>query len=129
MPTDPASPRHDEKRHREDTGSAEELAIPVPTDSKRWETRSDSPDTIAKLGPSTAQLGIDFLAPAQAGDEIGRLGAYRVLKVLGAGGMGLVLLAEDVQLKRWVALKVMRPEIAASEVSRRRFLREAQAAA
>src|SRR5262249_13305024 len=71
----------------------------------------------------------DFLAPAEATDELGRLGSYRVLKLLGAGGMGAVFQAEDTQLKRKVALKVMLPALAASESSRRRFLREAQAAA
>ena len=54
---------------------------------------------------------------------------YRVLKVLGSGGMGLVLLAEDPLLKRSVALKVMRPELAAQADARQRFLREAQATA
>jgi WD40 repeat protein len=71
----------------------------------------------------------DFLAPAQAGDEIGRLGPYRVLKVLGHGGMGVVFLAEDIQLQRRVALKVMLPTLAASESARQRFIREARAAA
>jgi serine/threonine protein kinase len=50
------------------------------------------------------------LAPPQAADELGRLGGYRVLKVLGAGSMGLVLQAEDPLLKRAVAPKVMRPD-------------------
>lgn len=71
----------------------------------------------------------DFLAPAQAADELGRLGAYRVLKVLGAGGMGVVFLAEDVELKRRVALKAMHPALAASTGARERFQREAQAMA
>src|SRR5262249_28472008 len=71
----------------------------------------------------------DFLAPAQAADEIGRLGPYRVLKVLGAGGMGVVFQAEDPLLKRKVALKAMLPSLAASESARQRFLREAQTAA
>jgi serine/threonine protein kinase len=71
----------------------------------------------------------DFLAPPQEVDELGRLGAYRVLKVLGTGGMGVVFEAEDVQLKRKVALKVMPPSRAASETARKRFLREAQATA
>ena len=40
----------------------------------------------------------EFLAPPQADDELGRLAQYRILKVLGHGGMGMVLLAEDPQL-------------------------------
>jgi Leucine-rich repeat (LRR) protein/tRNA A-37 threonylcarbamoyl transferase component Bud32 len=71
----------------------------------------------------------DFLAPPQAPDEIGRLGVYRVLKVLGSGGMGVVFQAEDVHLRRTVALKVMRPEAARKPRARERFLREARAAA
>ncbi|HTU18544.1 MAG TPA: bifunctional serine/threonine-protein kinase/formylglycine-generating enzyme family protein [Gemmataceae bacterium] len=72
---------------------------------------------------------LDFLSPAQKPDEMGRLGPYRVLKVLGAGGMGMVLLGEDPTLKRPVALKVMRPDIAKDNTARQRFLREAQATA
>jgi len=72
---------------------------------------------------------IDFLAPPQQSDEIGRLGSYRVLKILGAGGMGVVFKAEDPSLKRLVAIKAMLPAIAASASAKKRFLREAQAAA
>ncbi|HKB37072.1 MAG TPA: serine/threonine-protein kinase [Gemmataceae bacterium] len=70
-----------------------------------------------------------FLAPAQGPDELGRLGPYRVLKVLGTGAMGVVFEAEDAYLKRMVALKVMRPSLAASGDYHRRFLREAQLSA
>jgi serine/threonine protein kinase/formylglycine-generating enzyme required for sulfatase activity len=72
---------------------------------------------------------VDFLHPPENPDEIGRLGGYRVLEVLGVGGMGVVFRAEDLRLKRHVALKVMKPAVAASRSSRNRFLREAQAAA
>jgi serine/threonine protein kinase len=70
-----------------------------------------------------------FLASPQAADELGRLGSYRVLKVLGTGGMGVVFHAEDLHLRRPVALKVMRPSLAASAEFHRRFLREARLAA
>jgi serine/threonine protein kinase/sugar lactone lactonase YvrE len=72
---------------------------------------------------------IDFLAPPQAADELGRLGAYRILNVLGAGGMGVVYRAEDPQLKRSIALKAMLPGLGSSPQARARFLREAQMAA
>jgi hypothetical protein len=68
-----------------------------------------------------------FLAPPQQADEIGRLGPYRVLRLLGEGGMGLVYLAEDPALRRQVALKVVKPT--AAPTARQRFLREARAMA
>ena len=71
----------------------------------------------------------DFLAPAQAADELGRLGDYRVLRVLGRGGMGVVYQAEDPKLKRRVAIKAMLPTLAASASAGKRFIREAQAMA
>jgi WD40 repeat protein len=53
------------------------------------------------------------------------LGRYRVLSVLGAGGMGAVYLAEQLHPSRTVALKVLRPEVWSPSV-RRRFIHEAQ---
>jgi WD40 repeat protein/serine/threonine protein kinase/Leucine-rich repeat (LRR) protein len=80
-------------------------------------------------GSGTDTEIIDFLAPAQRPDEIGRLGPYRVLKVLGRGGMGVVFKAEDPHLERLVALKAMLPSLAASASAKQRFFREAKAAA
>jgi formylglycine-generating enzyme required for sulfatase activity/Leucine-rich repeat (LRR) protein len=85
-------------------------------------------DTVSPGAAGNREL-YDFLAPSQQPDEIGRLGEYRVLKVLGAGGMGVVFLAEDPALKRKLALKAMLPSMAASESARQRFIREAQTAA
>jgi hypothetical protein len=79
--------------------------------------------------PEATQEVYPFLAPPEQPDEMGRLGGYRVLKMLGSGGMGVVFLAEDPRLKRPVALKVMKPEAANKPGARQRFLREAQLAA
>jgi tRNA A-37 threonylcarbamoyl transferase component Bud32 len=70
-----------------------------------------------------------FLAPPEAPDELGRLGPCRILKVLGTGGMGIVFLAEDLQLRRPVAVKALRPALAVRQSARERFLREARSAA
>ena len=51
---------------------------------------------------------------------------YEVERVLGTGGMGAVFLARDVRLDRQVAVKVVAPELAASDALRQRFLREAR---
>jgi len=67
-----------------------------------------------------------FLAPPVQQDEIGRLGNYRVLRLLGKGGMGYVFHAEDLALGRAVALKVMKPELGQDHESWQRFLREAR---
>jgi len=70
-----------------------------------------------------------FLAPPQGEGELGRLAHYRVMKELGRGGMGMVLLAEDVNLRRLAAIKIMLPRYAKDPAARERFLREARAAA
>jgi serine/threonine protein kinase len=72
---------------------------------------------------------LKIFAPPQASEELGRLGNYAILGLLGEGGMGAVFVAEDLTLNRRVALKVMRPEIAANPKARERFLREAKSVA
>jgi serine/threonine protein kinase len=76
-----------------------------------------------------AQEVYAFLEPPLTVDELGRLAHYRVLCVLGVGGMGMVFGAEDTQLQRPVAIKTMLPSLTANEQARQRFMREARAAA
>jgi hypothetical protein len=91
------------------------------------------PTRVNVANPAVAAMGAalyPFLSPPRASDEIGRLGNYRVLKLLGKGGMGMVFEAEDVDLHRPVALKVMLPEVERTGPdASQRFLREARAMA
>ena len=72
---------------------------------------------------------LGFLQPSTKPGSLGRLGHYEVLEVLGRGGFGIVLKAFDDMLHRVVAIKVMAAHLASTSPARKRFLREARAAA
>jgi serine/threonine-protein kinase len=69
----------------------------------------------------------DSLRTPKRGDLF--VNKYLIGGEIGRGGMGIVLKAEDVRLKRPVALKLLAPELSRSPEARERFVREAQAAA
>ena len=79
--------------------------------------------------PRAREISLQFLQPATDDAYLGRLGHFEVMRVLGRGGMGIVLEAFDSKLQRHVALKVLDPVLANDEVARQRFCREARAAA
>jgi serine/threonine protein kinase len=127
------SARQDERRTvSRDQASEMATLPPAPADPNSLPSQSfENPD--ATLGVQTADghdAGLtDFLAPPQSAGELGRLGKYRILKVLGHGAMGAVFLGDDITLGRKVAIKVMLPHLAQSRSSQQRFLREAKTAA
>jgi serine/threonine protein kinase len=58
-----------------------------------------------------------------------QIGHYKILKQIGAGGMGEVFLAEDARLNRKVALKLLPADFAADRKRLNRFIQEARLAA
>lgn len=75
------------------------------------------------------EVVLNFLTPSDDPNLLGTLGEYDILELIGHGGMGIVFRALDKKLNRIVAIKVMSPHLAANPNARKRFLREAQAAA
>jgi uncharacterized protein (TIGR03067 family) len=111
-------------------GDAETPALRNLIDHEKDQNLEGIPGGAATAGDlHLADLSLDFLQPSDQPDSRGRLGAYEVLEVVGRGGMGVVLKAYDPSLRRIVAIKVMAVHLASSPVARKRFVREARAAA
>lgn len=79
--------------------------------------------------PEKPSVALDFLEPSPDPAYLGRLGHFDIARLIGRGGMGMVLEAYDSHLQRTVAVKVLDPKLANDDVSRQRFCREARAAA
>lgn len=85
----------------------------------------------------SASGSVDFPAPqlsisgASSPDLVPNIAidGYRIVRLLGQGGMGRVYLAEQTSLRRMVALKVIRPDSMVGDTARRRFQTEAEAVA
>lgn len=77
---------------------------------------------------------LEVVAKGLAKDQVESLlgqqiSSYKILSLLGAGGMGEVFLAQDTTLDRKVALKFLPEELRQDSTARKRFLREAKSAA
>lgn len=81
------------------------------------------------IGAECEPVSLDFLKPPSHPEMLGRIGRYEVERMIGSGGMGIVLKGFDTELHRVVAIKVLKPHLAHNGAARRRFAREAQSAA
>jgi serine/threonine protein kinase len=82
------------------------------------------------MEPLTRTTPLSSHPPTGELDLTGRtLADFRILRHLGQGGMGQVYLAEQISLKRKVALKILRPDMAVDPTSLQRFTAEATAVA
>lgn len=113
------------KAHEQEHGLVDVLA-----GSTDEQTSSMVPaDQGAPNEPAGEREDLSFLGTCATPGCIGSLGSYEIIEVIGRGGMGVVLKARDPKLQRIVAIKVLAPEIAANKTAKKRFEREAQAAA
>ncbi len=92
------------------------------SEKEKW---SQAPHPIAWSESMASRL----LSPASHPEMLGSIGRYDVERLIGSGGMGLVFKAHDTELNRPVAVKLLAPYLAGIGSARKRFAREARAAA
>jgi serine/threonine protein kinase len=107
------------------------LATPVPDRLSVVRASSEPPDVqeevLALLKSHDDSPG--FLEPPSLLEPGAEVGAYRIERILGRGGMGVVYLARDTRLHRAVALKALPPHLFRDDRMRSRLRQEARAAA
>ncbi len=80
-------------------------------------------------GDPSLDVALRLLGPTDDPRMLGRIGSYEVVGVVGRGGMGVVFKAFDGALNRYVAIKMLSPNLAEAGAARQRFAREGRAAA
>jgi serine/threonine-protein kinase len=127
-------------RHLETCVECQHLLQTLAADATVWEDAADGlcstareeaalRELLAQLKGEAPAVELSFLHPSAKPGLLGLLGPYEVQEEIGRGGMGVVLKAFDSTLNRVVAIKVLSPFLACSPTARRRFTREAKAAA
>jgi len=89
-------------------------------------TPDPTPSGSSFLSPVSALIRDGILAPPASPGQFAALDRFEVLRLIGAGGMGLVLLARDPASGNKVAIKLLKPELAVNAAAVEQFLREAR---
>jgi WD40 repeat protein len=105
-----------------------------PSGSAYWEALDQAEAAVTQSYPSDPEtpspdVKLDFLEPSPVAGRLGRLSSFDIIRVVGRGGMGVVLHAFDPYLQRDVAVKDVDPQLANNDLARQSFCREARAAA
>src|SRR5262245_2697515 len=90
---------------------------------------ADHPDLAPQLEQALARLELALQDAEKSAPALRRIGDFRIVREVGRGGMGTVYEAEQISLKRRVALKVLHLGAAGDEVAMQRFQREAETVA
>jgi serine/threonine protein kinase/sugar lactone lactonase YvrE len=85
----------------------------------------NSPPVSTFMGPVAELVAQRILSPPARPGVLAQLDHYEILRVLGGGGMGIVLLARDLNTGREAAIKLVRSELLANQSVVHRFLKEA----
>jgi serine/threonine-protein kinase len=141
------SPGPDLARHLDECADCRAMLEQSAADNRWWEqlnhlSGEDLHQTLPATVPSPLPGGsespegkgprgnwTEMLDPPSHPEFLGQLGSFEIERVLGHGGMGVVFKGFDRELHRPVAIKLMSPHLAHNATARRRFEREARAAA
>jgi serine/threonine protein kinase len=102
-------------------------------DFPRWQPDLSASSVITSDSPTARQPDhhhvLELLATPKHPEMLGRLGRYDIERIIGSGGMGVVLKAHDSELNRPIAIKLLAPHLSHVGAARERFAREGRAAA
>jgi len=103
--------------------------VPSPSESSGFSEPESTQVDFRRLWPNAANAETamsQLLDPPRRDRDVGTFHNWPILRLVGAGGMALVLRGYDERLRRDVAIKVIRPEFTNSRTISQRFAREAR---